>query len=306
MPNNSDFSLSFWIRNDLSWKSTLEAARVAQGLGYRGIWFADHFMPNAPEPVDGAMHEAFALLAAVAATVPDVRIGPMVAGNTYRHPAVLAKIAATIDEISEGRAVLGLGAGWQENEHKAYGMEFNNFGWRFDRLEESCQIIRSLFDNQRTTFAGKHFQIENAPLDPKPVQSRLPILLGGGGEKRTLSMVAKYADEWNVWGTPEVLAAKGAILDAHCASVGRDPSTVHRTAVALMFLIDDQATVEKMRSRDIGRPSIIGNPEQVAEILRAYKAAGVSELIIPDFTFADAEARETTLRRLMTEVMPLV
>ena len=121
----------------------------AEALGYDGVWYADHFMPNAADPVEGPAQEMFAILAGLAAAVPRVRLGSLVAGNTYRHPAVLAKIAASIDQMSEGRLVLGLGAGWQENEHRAYGIEFNTFGWRFDRLEEACEILTSLFAEPR-------------------------------------------------------------------------------------------------------------------------------------------------------------
>jgi F420-dependent oxidoreductase-like protein len=298
--------LSYWIPASMTWDQTLDAAQAARRFGYRGIWLADHFMPNAPTPVDGVTHEAMTMLSALGACIPDVRLGTMVVGNTYRNPAVLAKQAATIDQISGGRFVLGLGAGWQENEHTAYGIPFGTFGERFDKLEESVQIIRSLFLAGRTTYQGDHYQVVDAPLDPKPVQERLPILIGGGGPNRTLRIVARYADEWNVWGTPELLAEKGAVLSQRCEEEGRDPSTVHRTAVALIFLMDDPASLKKMRERPMERPTLIGNVEEMADYLRAYKAAGVSELIIPGFTFASPALRDETLDRFTREVLPLV
>jgi F420-dependent oxidoreductase-like protein len=293
---------SHWIPNTLSWSETLASGQFAEAAGYDGLWYADHFMPNAAEPADGPVHEAFAVLAGLAASVPRVRIGPLVAGNTYRHPAVVAKMAATIDNMSDGRFVLGLGAGWQENEHRAYGIDFNSFGWRFDRLEEACQVLQGLFAAPRTSFTGKHYTLVDAPLDPKPVQQPLPLLIGGGGERRTLRIVAQYASEWNVWGLPELLAQKGAVLDRHCESIGRDPATVQRSAVALLFLSDDQAMLERIRGMGIERPSIIGTPAEVQDILGRYRDAGVGELIIPGFTFRSRSEREDTLARFMAEV----
>ena len=293
---------SFWIPNSLTWQDTLAAARHVDATGWDGLWYADHFMPNAVEPADGPIHEAWSVLAGIAAAVPRVRLGPLVAGNTYRNPAVTAKIATTIDHISGGRVVLGLGAGWQENEHRAYGLEFNTFRWRFDRLEEACQILKSLFSEPRSTFAGSHYSLDAAPLDPKPVQARLPLLIGGGGEKRTLRIVANYADEWNVWGMPDVLAAKGAVLERHCASIGRDPATIEHSAVALLFLTDDAAQLASLRARDLGRPALIGTPGELQEIVGAYRDAGVDELIVPGFTFRSPAEREETLDRFLTEV----
>ena len=235
----------------------------------------------------------FAILAGLAAAVPRVRLGSLVAGNTYRNPAVLAKIAASIDQMSEGRLVLGLGAGWQENEHRAYGIDFNSFGWRFDRLEEACEILTSLFANARTSFTGKHYTMVDAPLDPKPVQSPIPLLIGGGGEKRTLRIAARYAQEWNVWGEPDLLAQKGAVLDRHCESEGRDPATIRRSAQALLFLSEDPAVLTRIRAMRIERPKIVGNAAEVGEIVARYRDAGVDELIVPGHTFRSSGSART-------------
>jgi F420-dependent oxidoreductase-like protein len=298
--------LSFWLRANQTWAETLESARCAQQLGYRGLWVADHFMPMGDAPTDGPMHEALSLLASLAAVVPDVRLGNMVIGNTYRNPCVLAKQISTIDQVSGGRVVLGIGAGWQQNEHDAYGIDFKTFGWRFDRLEESIQIIRSLFLAGRTTYRGDHYTVVDAPLDPKPIQERLPILVGGGGPNRTLRIVARYADEWNVWGTPSTLASIGATLSQRCEEEGRDPASVHRTAVALVLLTDSDETAAKLRERDFGRPTLIGNEHELADELRAYEAAGVSEFIVSDFTFSSPAQREDILGRLIRNVLPNV
>ena len=197
---------SFWTGNGQSWEDTLEGCRYAESTGWDGIWYADHFMPN-EDNVDQPIHEAWSVLAAIAACVPRVRIGPLVAGNTYRNPALTAKIAATIDHISGGRVVLGIGAGWQENEHEKYGFDFSTVKGRLDRLDEAVEIITSLLANNRTDFQGEHYSVTDAPLDPKPIQNKIPLMIGGGGRKRTLRTAAIHADEWNYWGMPDDIAA---------------------------------------------------------------------------------------------------
>lgn len=297
---------SYWIPNSLPWDATVAQARTAEELGFDGIWYADHFMPNAVEPAEGPIHEAPTMLAALAAATSRVRLGPLVYGNTYRNPVVMLKSAVTIDHISNGRFVLGLGAGWQENEHRAYGIDFNTFRWRFDRLEEACQIITALQAETRSNFSGEHYRLVDAPLDPKPLQSSLPLLIGGGGEKRTLPIVARYAQEWNVWGTPELLAQKGAVLDRCCEDQGRDPASVAHTAVALLFMPSDPAVLAKVRSMSIERPTVIGTTAEVTDIMGAYRDAGVSEFIIPGFNFRSDADREDALGRFVSEVIPAI
>jgi alkanesulfonate monooxygenase SsuD/methylene tetrahydromethanopterin reductase-like flavin-dependent oxidoreductase (luciferase family) len=211
-------------------------------------------------------------------------------------------MAATVDQVSGGRLVLGLGAGWQENEHRQYGIPFYTVKERLQRLAEACELIKSLYANETTTFRGVHYQLENAVLEPKPVQKPLPLLIGGGGEKVTLRIAARFADEWNVWGDVETLKRKMGILDQYCVEAGRSPRAIQRSAVALLFLTDDRAFVEKMRSRPIGRPTIVGNADEVREIVRAYRDAGVDELIVPDFTLGPREQKLATLDRFMREV----
>lgn len=283
---------SFWINNSQGWDEILATAQHASATGWDGVWVADHFMPNADD-VSGPMHEAWALVSGLAAAVERVRIGVLVSGNTYRHPAVLAKAAATADHISGGRIVLGLGAGWQENEHEKYGIDFATLKGRMGRLEEACQIVTRLFIEERVDFAGEHYTLTDAPLEPKPVQAPLPLLIGGGGEKRTMRIAATYAQEWNVWGTPELLAAKNAVLDQHCADIGRDPGEIRRSCQGLLFLFDDPAESAAMRARDIGRPMLVGTPDELVEVVAAYRDAGVDELIIPDFNLPQgAQKRE--------------
>lgn len=291
----------FWPGPNNSWSDTLALAKHAETTGWHGLWYADHFMPNA-EDTSGPTSECWTTLAALGATVPRVRIGALVTGNTYRHPAVLAKMAANVDNISGGRCVLGLGAGWQENEHKAYGINFSTLGGRMNRFEEACQVVTGLFANAQTDFSGKYYQLTNAPLAPKPIQQPLPLLIGGGGEQRTLRIAAKYANEWNVWGTPEVLARKGAILDQYCQEIGRDPKSIKHSTQGMLVLTDDSAAVERMKAS--GRPVIGGDGPGVRAIIEQYAEAGVDEVIIPDFNLgASVEAKMAIMDRFANEVM---
>ncbi len=276
-------------------------ARHAEASGWDGLFLADHFMPDA-EDTSPTWPEVWTTLAALATRVPRIRLGTLVTGNTYRHPAVLAKMAATVDQISGGRLVLGLGAGWQENEHRQYGIPFYTLGERLARLDEACQVIKSLFSNEKSHFDGVFYQLADASLEPKPVQRPLPLLIGGGGEKVTLRITARWADEWNVWGNVETLRHKSRVLERHCADVGRDPGEIQRSAVALLFLSDDAEFVKKMQGRDIGRPVIVGNAEQVQQTVREYAEAGVDELIVPDFTLGPWSQKRETLDRFIEEV----
>ena len=296
---------SIWPNAGQPWDEIRSIAAHAEQTGWDGVWVADHFMPFMGE-VDQPIHECWSTLAGLAAAVPRVRIGSIVTGNTYRHPAVLAKQAATVDHISGGRVVLGLGAGWQENEHRAYGIEYSTVKGRLDRLDEACAVITSLLRNERTSFAGEHYTLVDAPLAPKPVQTRLPLLIGGGGEKRTLKIAARWADEWNVWGDPELLAQKGAVLDAHCSDIGRDPAEIQRSACALLVLSEDASWLDRQRERDFGRPTIVGTPAEAVEIVAAYAEAGVHELLLPDFTMPDPGRKRATYDLFINEVAPHV
>lgn len=294
---------SLWPNAGNSWDETRELCRHAEATGWDGIWFADHFMPNAAD-VSAPTAEAWTTVAALAAAVPRVRIGTLVSGNTYRHPAVLAKMAAQVDQISHGRAVLGLGAGWQENEHTAYGIPFYTVGGRLRRLEEACRAVKGLFTNERTTFEGRYYQLKDAPLEPKPVQRPLPLLIGGGGEKVTMRIAAQYADEWNVWGTPETLRRKMAVLDQHCRDLGRDPKTLKRSAQALLFLSDDPAVLERARA-GMGMPVTAGSVDELRETMRQYAEAGVDEIVVPDRTLGrDAAQKKATMDRVIQEIAP--
>jgi len=290
--------LSLWPSTSQGWEDFHDAASHAEATGWDGLWAADHFMPA--EGPDRPMLECFTVLSAVAASVPRIRIGSLVAGNTYRHPAVLAKMAATLDQVSGGRLVLGLGAGWQENEHAAYGIEFSDVAGRLARLDEACAVLRQLLDHPRGNFAGRFYTLTDAPAEPKPVQAHLPLLVGGGGEQVTLRIAARWADEWNTWGDPGVLAAKGRVLDAHCARIGRDPKEIARSAQVLVEL-DGHAAASPPASRR-AYPTASGSPAQLQDMLYAYQEAGVGEFIMPDWNLGTGAARRDAMDRFLEEV----
>lgn len=289
------FSLKPRVRGPFS--ESLELAKHADATGWDGVWIADHLMPEAGE---GPMGECWTILGALALALPRVRLGSMVVGNTLRHPVIHAKMAAQVDVMSGGRFTLGLGAAWQENEHNAYGMELGSVGERSNRLEEAAALISSMFKQPFTDFDGRYYQLKHAPLDPRPVQQPLPLLIGGGGEKRTLRTVARYADAWNIWGTPEAMVEKGAILDKHCADVGRNPAEIMRSAQTLIAFADDKDQVERAAGREA---TILGTPAQMREAVERYAEAGVSEIIVPDFNLGTVAQKKAAFDRFMSEVV---
>ncbi|NKB98258.1 MAG: TIGR03560 family F420-dependent LLM class oxidoreductase [Pseudomonadales bacterium] len=296
----------FWPNPRSDYAAISALAQHAENTGWDGIWLADHFLPDEDELIP--VHECWITMAALARDVPRVRLGTLVTGNTYRHPAVLANMVATLDNLADGRVVLGVGSGWQQNEHEAYGIEYGTAALRLEMLEEACQIFKGLFSNDYFDFAGKHYQLTNAPLEPKPKQANLPLMIGGGGEKVTLRIAAKYADEWNVWGDVETLIHKMRILDQHCESVGRKPDAIERSAVALLFLTEDDANVQRLKSTPMGMPAVIGGTNEVIDVMNAYQEAGVKEFIVPDFTLGKligaGQAKKDLMEKFITEVAP--
>jgi F420-dependent oxidoreductase-like protein len=296
---------SIWPSPGRPWDEILELTRHCEATGWDGVYFADHFMPNGPGPaaLDGDTLECWSVLAALAVAVPRLRLAPLVTSVTYRHPAVLAKIAAAVDQISGGRLTLGVGTGWQENEHTSYGIELGGIKERLDRFEEAIEILASMLRNPRTTFAGDYFHVTDGPNQPPPVQERLPLLIGGGGERRTMRIAARYADEWNSWTTPDELAHKVKVLRAHCEDLGRDPSEIHVSTQALLFLSTDESWLATKRQAPAGPPVIVGTPSEVAEIVARYRDAGADELIVPDFTLGSLSNRKQTYDLFMQEVV---
>src|ERR1041384_1900166 len=267
-----------------TWAGVLDLWKHSESTGWDIACVTDHFMPNTKER-EGAMLESWSTLSALAALVPRMRVGTIVLGNTYRHPAVVAKMAAQVDVISGGRLILGMGAGWQQNEHEAYGIPFYTMPERLQMLDEACEVIRSLWTNGRSNFKGRHYQLSDAPLDPKPVQQPHPeLMIGGSGERVTLRIVARHADHWNVWGGPKVLARKSAILEEHCSQVGRDSREIVRSVNMALLITDTRADVGQLaqtissrlgtHAADARDACLAGTPDDIRDQLPQLKTAG--------------------------------
>jgi alkanesulfonate monooxygenase SsuD/methylene tetrahydromethanopterin reductase-like flavin-dependent oxidoreductase (luciferase family) len=297
-----DFSI--WPAPVRSWGDIDATARLADDSGWHGIWFADHYMPNTDDGAvsDGDTHECWAVLPALAATTTRVRLGSLVSPTSVHHPALLANRITTVDHISNGRAVLGLGAGWQVNEHRAYGIELQQPGDRVGRFDESIQIVRSLLDEKRTTFDGRYYTITDAPCEPKPVQARLPILVGTGGS-RMLRITARHAEEWNTWGDLETAGARVESFLAACESVGRDPATMRRSVQAIVMMEDDAGKLVELRANAPAGRSIVGSPSELVDTIGAYGDLGFDEFIVPEWNFGRELAdRLAKIDRFRTEV----
>lgn len=266
-------------QHQLTWPQLVEQWQLAEELGFDSIFLFDHFMALYGDP-DGPCLEASTLLSALALKTSKIRIGVLVYGNTHRHPAVFAKEMTTIDHISGGRTIIGIGTGWNEREHTAFAIPFPPAGERVEMLEESIQILRSLFTQKRTTFAGAHYQLHDAPFAPKPVQSPIPIMVGGE-RPRMLKLIAKHADIWDSSRTPEGLREGIATIAGQCAESGRDPGEI----VCSVSMGADK----------------LENPDGFAELVRAYRAAGASQLLF-DLPLT-AEGLAST-RRIATELIP--
>jgi F420-dependent oxidoreductase-like protein len=295
---------SIWPSSNQPWADVLGVARYADHHGFHGVWVADHFMGSGGSPFTPAEQptlEAGSVVAALAAATERVRLGTLVYGNTYRHPAVLANMAATVDHVSGGRFTLGVGAGWQENEHAQYGIELPPVRERIDRFAEALEVIRGLLRQPTTTFAGEHYRLTDALSEPKPVQAPLPILVGASGEQRMLGVVARLADQWNCWATPDIFAHKSSVLDAWCERVDRDPASIWRSTQALVFLTDDDAKADELLAA-VPRAAIGGTSGRLVDTLGRYAELGVDEFIVPDFTFGAMPQKLETLDRLSSEV----
>jgi F420-dependent oxidoreductase-like protein len=257
-------------------------------LGYDWVSAFDHFLPIHSDST-GPMFEGTSMLAAMAAHTSRVRCGMLVLGVTYRHPAVVANIAATIDHVSGGRLEMGMGAAWYELEHDQYGIPFPRIGMRMDMLDEACRILRSLWTQETTTFEGRHYQLKDARMEPKPVQQHLPLVIGGSGERRTLRIVAQHGDIWNTfYGDIDEYRHKLDVLAGHCADVGRDPAAVRKSLTFRAILDEDEQEAQERARELYGDPPperlqkmlIVGTPEQCVERLGAYADLGVGDFLL--------------------------
>ncbi len=276
--------------NSTSFEDMAAVARVMDGGLWQSAWTFDHFMPPLEflDENDPAL-EGWITLTGLAVLTERLRWGCIVTGNTFRNPALLAKMAATLDQMTNGRAELGIGAGWYEREHRAYGWDYPSLKERSDRLEEACALIHALFSAEGPVdFAGTYYRLEQAPFAPKCVQEpHVPIMVGGGGEKRTLRTLAMYGDVMNVGGTPAEVRHKIEVLERHCAEAGRDPSEISKTVFLPVALQDDPEKATHLRglwggdmsSDDAERYLAIGSADHIVDLFRQYQDVGVQGII---------------------------
>ena len=293
------------------WPSLLEAGLRAERLGYDSLWTWDHLYPIVGDP-HGPNYEGWLTITAWAARTEHVRIGLMVGANPYREPALVAKMATTLDHISNGRAILGIGAAWFEGEAHDFGFDFGSgFPERLRWLGEALPVMRGMLDGAEPSASGPRYAVSQVRNDPLPIQSHLPICVGGGGEKVTLKLVARYADMNNVGGGIEAVRRKEEILLEHCAAVGRDPAEIERTTgIGTVFIRDDRAEAERLMHAAFDRNRVarhwedqpVGTPEDVAERLAPYVALGYRHLVAG----FPADYDEESMTRLATEVKPML
>jgi F420-dependent oxidoreductase-like protein len=294
-----------WPQNT-TWPAMRDAALQADKLGIDSVWTWDHFYALNGED-ERPNFEAWQILPAWGALTQNVRMGALVSGITYRHPAVLANMAATLDHISNGRAICGIGAAWNQTEHRAYGIRLGTPGERSRRFAEGAKIIRALLDGERVTFKGKFYDLQDAVLNVRPIQKRLPIMIGGGGEQKTLRTAARYADLWHGYGPPETMARKIEILRRHCADVGRDPDEITPYSGSWLIIREDKAEGERVLAEiakhhpGMTRPNVfVGDADEVANRLRSYWDVGVRGYIVGFAHPFDTES----MRRLAEDVRP--
>jgi F420-dependent oxidoreductase-like protein len=290
------------------WAKSVEVAQLAEQLGYDSIWVYDHFH-NVPRPAHEAVFECWTSIAAISQLTTRIRLGQMVGCNSYRNPGLLAKITATVDVISGGRLDWGIGAGWYENEYRAYGYDFPKPKDRIGMLRESVEIVKSMWTEAETTYKGKYYELVRANCDPKPLQDpHPPIWIGGGGEQLTLRVVAKHADCSNFGGSPDEFAHKREILKGHCKAVGRDEDEIRKTWSPELYVRETEAEL-----RSGGNPSLwggdfdewraanlVGTPDEVAEKVQRYVDLGCSGFIPWCSDYPDT----TSMELFATHVIP--
>ena len=305
-------------QNGLTWERWLHILKLAERLGFPSVVRSDHyFIGRQQDSLD-----AFLSFVMAARETSNLRFGPLVTPVTFRSPVNVGRMAAQIDILSGGRFVLGMGAGWNEAEHTAYGIPFPPVKERFDRLEEAIQVVKKLWEPGPATFNGHYYQLSEADCLPKPQAGRPPILIGGGGEKRTLKAVARYATEWNsVNLTPETYRHKAGVLAQHCEAEGRDPAEIRRSMMAFAAIGPDQASLDRATETIMGmfgapsgttneqfreglkqRGAIVGGKEEVVDALGALAREGMEEVQLQHFMFDD----DTVPEFLASDVAPAV
>jgi F420-dependent oxidoreductase-like protein len=293
-----------------SWSEIVRTWREAEVLGFDGAYTYDHFTAVLMDPFDPCL-EAWSCLAALATQTSRLRIGILVGGNTYRHPAVVAKMATTVDVISGGRLDFGIGSGWFEREHDAFGIPFRTAAERCAMLDEALAVIRALWSEREASFTGRYYRLDRAIAEPKPTQKpHPPILVAASGERRMLRIVATHADAWNSFGSPAVFRRKIAVLEAHCRDVGRDASAIEKSVLvpaaigdneeAFAPLIQGYAAYQNLSPDEARSWMLLGTAREVAQQIDAYLDTGVTHFILTLTPF-----NAGVMRRFAAEVMPL-
>jgi alkanesulfonate monooxygenase SsuD/methylene tetrahydromethanopterin reductase-like flavin-dependent oxidoreductase (luciferase family) len=283
------FGVQLWSQGT-DWRAFRGAAVAADQAGWDSIWTWDHLLAIVG-PWRQPIFEGWLVLAAAGEATGRIRLGLMVAANTFRHPGLTAKLATTLDHITDGRAILGIGGAWMEREHEAFGIPFDGGpGERLDRLDEAVGIIRRLLDGEEFTHHGRFYDLVEASQLPRPIQDHLPILIGGAGPRKTLRIVARHADGWNASGTLQEMAERDRILAEHCAAEGRDPATIERTTTFLTVIRDDPREARRVLDAQLAHngldevptahPLALGSPADVAEVMRPYVELGFRSPIV--------------------------
>jgi alkanesulfonate monooxygenase SsuD/methylene tetrahydromethanopterin reductase-like flavin-dependent oxidoreductase (luciferase family) len=309
-PSPIKFGANCWNQYT-DWQGLLAAGRLADLLGYDSIWTWDHVYPIVGS-AEGPIFEGWLTITAWAATTSHSTVGLMVGANTFREPSLVAKMATTLDHISSGRAILGIGSAWFETEHTAFGFPYGDGApERLRWLGEALPVIRGMLHGERPTAAGVRYHASDVRNDPRPIQRKLPILLGGGGEQVTLKLVAQYADANNVGGTLDNVQRKEAVLLGHCEKIGRDAGEIERTTGRGVVVIRDsrdeaQRVFEELfrhnGDSDLWQDQPVGTPEDVAERLAPFVELGYRHMI---FGFP-APYDEESMTRLIREVKPML
>jgi F420-dependent oxidoreductase-like protein len=303
----------------VGWPEWKNIVQWTEELGFESLWRSDHFFSffgpsRTIDSLDTMVAHTY-----TAAASSRIRFGPLVLSMTFRHPAVLARMAAAVDQLSNGRFILGVGAGWNATEHEAYGIELPPIKQRMDNLEESVRVIKALFENDSATYQGKIYTLKDAPMNPKPAQKPMSLLIGGGGEQRTLRMVARYATEWNspIGGGLEVYHRKKGILEQYCEAEKRDPTTIEHSVMSGYIAGESQAEVDRkvqaaierapaqFRSRTGNRPPLTalwGTPPQIVEQIGELEYAGISRV---QLQYTSPPAHEE-LEFVAREILPRV
>jgi probable F420-dependent oxidoreductase len=288
------------VEREVRWPEYVAMARLAEDVGFDSLWLGDHLLYRSPDRGASGPWEVWTMLAAIAASTSRIALGPLVACTSFHNPAMLAKMAATVDEVSGGRLILGLGAGWNETEYRAFGFPFDR---RISRFEEAFTIIRSLLRDGHVDFAGEFYEARDCELVPRPPRAGGPPLLIGSNGERMLSIALPHVDAWNSWfrdtgNRPAGVPALRERVDAACRAVGRDPAEIERTVAVLVQLSGGTGRVHG--EKGVEPVPVQGSPEEIAEVLRAFAREGIAEvqLVVDPITASSIEALAPVLENL--------